>query len=58
MQLFEPWVVEVYNSTTGPRTVRITGKGAGNDTGKEERLIGERIGGVNRELNSTLQWPV
>ena len=50
--------MEVYNSTTGPRTVRITGKGAGNDTGKEERLISERNGGVNRELNSTLQWPV
>ena len=58
LQLFEPWVVEVYNSTTGPSTVRITGNGAGDDTVKGGRLIGERISGVNRELNSTPQWDV
>ena len=58
LQLFEPWVVEVYNSTTGLSTVRITGKGAGNDMEKGERLVGERISGVNRKLNSTLLWNV
>ena len=58
LQLFEPWVVEVYNSTTGPSTVRIIGKEAGNNTEKGERLVGERIGGVSRELNSTGRWNV
>ena len=58
LQLFEPWVVEMYNSTTGPSTFRITGKAAGIDTEKGGRLIGERVEGVSRELNSSLLWNV
>ena len=59
LQLFEPWVVKVWNSTTGLLTVGITDKAAGIDsTEKEARLIGEKIGGVSRELNSTLLWNV
>jgi len=45
--------VEVFNSTTGPRTVNVISREALNDTEMKEKSTGKKIGGVKRELNST-----
>lgn len=60
LELFEPYVVEVYNSSVGvPSSTRIISKSntlvdAEDDHGQLDQLIGERLTeGVKRELNST-----
>ena len=63
LQLFEPWVMEVYNSTTGPSTVGLVERGnvvRSTNTGQEagEKMIGAEMGGVTRELNSSRLWDV
>lgn len=59
LQLFEPWVVEVYNSTTGPSTVRMVERGnAARSMNAGEKMIGAEIGGVTRELNSSRLFDV
>ncbi|KAG5645260.1 hypothetical protein DXG03_006562 [Asterophora parasitica] len=60
VQLFEPWVLEIYNSTTGlPSSTRVVGKGnvivSNNTVDREEKLIGTPLvdTDVNRALNSS-----
>ena len=47
--------MDVFNSTTGLRTVNIISQGTLNDTAMKEKSTGKKISGarVKRELNST-----
>ena len=55
VEMFEPWVLEIYNSTLGvPTTTRISSKTAGTDF--ELNFVGNkgsRYGWYPRSLNST-----
>ncbi|KAF8075860.1 hypothetical protein FPV67DRAFT_386387 [Lyophyllum atratum] len=60
VQLFEPWIVEVYNTTTGlPTTMRVVEKGnevrSINSVKLQEKLTGFPVTDpdVNRQLNSS-----
>ncbi|KAG6915381.1 hypothetical protein DXG01_011753 [Tephrocybe rancida] len=62
VELFEPWIVEVYNSTTGqPSTMRIVGPGnevhSTDSPELEEKIIGLPVSvtdpDTNRQLNSS-----
>jgi hypothetical protein len=56
LELFEPWVVEVYNSTTGvPSSMKLVGPGSRvEDVKQGEKRIGQvDMTGVNPQLNSS-----
>jgi hypothetical protein len=57
LDIVEPWLVEVYNSTRGPTSTRILGKGGNLDgipkVGKARETLGEDQWDFGRNLNST-----
>ncbi|KAJ8488594.1 hypothetical protein ONZ45_g13895 [Pleurotus djamor] len=59
LELFEPWIVEVYNSTTGvPFSTRIVAKaGETADIRSGEQRMGDPLDSVKRQLNSSALWP-
>lgn len=59
LELFEPWIVETYNSSTGITTsTRIINKASTTtDSLSGESNIGTTISGVKRQLNSSALWP-
>ncbi|KAG6867487.1 hypothetical protein C0993_002216 [Termitomyces sp. T159_Od127] len=59
VELFEPWIVEVYNSTTGlPQTLRIVQRGSmarSQDTPEfQEKLVGLPLSVTNPDAHQTL----
>ncbi|KAG6898724.1 hypothetical protein C0993_004840 [Termitomyces sp. T159_Od127] len=57
VELFEPWIVEIYNSTTGlPTTLRIVQQGnVAQDTPEvQERLVGLPLSVTNPDAHQTL----
>ncbi|KAF8811858.1 hypothetical protein BYT27DRAFT_7088513 [Phlegmacium glaucopus] len=65
LELYEPWILEVYNSSAGlPNSLRIVDKAAivkdDVNSGVRETLIGDRLTdpAVKRQLNSTGSKPV
>jgi hypothetical protein len=58
VELFEPWVVETYNATTGlPSSLGIVEKGnVVRDKRDNEKRDGSTLREVQRELNSTGKW--
>ncbi|KAF4602489.1 hypothetical protein EYR40_005698 [Pleurotus pulmonarius] len=59
LELFEPWVVEAYNSSTGiTASTRIINKASTTtDSLSGESNIGTTISGIKRQLNSSALWP-
>jgi hypothetical protein len=59
LELYEPWVLETYNTSTGlPNSVRIVSKNNEiTDAISGERNTGTPLAGVNRKLNSTAMLP-
>lgn len=60
LELFEPWIVDVYNSTTGvPQSSEIIGAGNENIDASNQRLVEKRISpalddpNTARQLNSS-----
>jgi hypothetical protein len=59
LELYEPWIVDTYNTTTGlPSTKQVVGPGnMVVNTGQEKRKGKAVSADVERRLNSTGKWP-
>jgi hypothetical protein len=54
VEMYEPWVVEIYNSSLGvPTTMGIIGKSASTDFETDDGRRGAYLGSYTRGLNST-----
>ncbi|KDQ65143.1 hypothetical protein JAAARDRAFT_168055 [Jaapia argillacea MUCL 33604] len=60
LSLYEPWIVETFNSSIGlPMSTRIVEKGntISTEHSKGQKMLGKIIQGVTRTLSSTNRWP-
>jgi len=54
LQMYEPWIVQIYNSSLGvPTTMNIVGKSASTDFETDDGNRGPRLDSYTRALNST-----
>jgi len=58
VEVYEPWVVQIYNSSLGvPTTMNIVGKSASTDFETDDGNRGPRLDSFTRVLNSTGKGP-
>lgn len=54
VEMYEPWIVEIYNSSLGvPTTMRIVSKSSSTDYETDDERIGLHLDSYTRALNST-----